>query len=400
MSTEMIEADAPKGDLRSRSVAVMGCGAVTSIGSTAAETFAAMCAGASGLAPLRGFDRSRFCAQSAYEIDDRYTEGTDEIGRATRWLLAAIEEAARDGGVEDLSEVPIVIGTGLRELRSLELAFTEGASFNPAELDFRPALQRRFGARRVFCFANACSASLYALALACDLLMLQEAPLVVVAGVDSIPTSMFGLLDRVQLQPPEAVRPFDRDRRGVLMGDGAAAVIVRRGELLQGTDGQRAVRGCLRAVSTNADAFHATAPSAEGIAQAIGEAHLRAGVAAEDVDLILLHGTGTARNDEAEAQAISAAFGECAGRPAMTAVKSMVGHTSGGSGLLSLIVGLMAIETGRIPPTLGLRSPFEAAAGFDVIRDVERLWRPQIVEVHAFGFGGVNAVAILDGRGQ
>lgn len=372
-------------------IAVAGYGAVTSVGATAAETFAAMCAGRSGLAPLRGFDRASFQAGHAYEIDDRSGVGRDDPGRATRWLVAAIREAARDAGVEDLSDVPILIGTGLRELRSLELACTDGTDFDPLELDFRPALRRHFGALRVYCLSNACSASLHALALACDMIELGEAPLAVVAGVDSITASMFGLLDRVQLTSPASLRPFDRDSRGVLMGDGSAAVVLRRAG--DGPGG----RGCVRAVSMNADAHHVTAPAADGIASAVRDAHDRALLSPCDIDLILLHGTGTKLNDEAEAQAVRAVFGEAVRSPAMTALKSIVGHTSGGSGLLGLVVALQAIQTGTIPPTLGLEHPIDAAADFDIVRDRARRAQPRVAEVHAFGFGGVNAVAIVEG---
>jgi 3-oxoacyl-[acyl-carrier-protein] synthase II len=375
--------------------AVAGCGAVTSVGADADETFEALCAGHSGLAPLRGFDPTRFGAQHAYEIDDRAATGTDEPWRATRWLVAAIEEAVRDAGLApDLSDVPVIVGTGLRELRSLELWWRDGTPFEVAELDFHPALARRFGATSTHTLSNACSASLYALALGSDMLEQGLADTVVVAGVDSITQSMFGLLDRVQLEPPDAVRPFDRRRKGVLMGDGAAAVVLGR----QSADGSeaRAYRGRLRAVGINSDAYHVTAPSAERIAVAIREAHLRAGVTRDDIDLVLLHGTGTLLNDEAEARAVVEVFGE---RPAplMTGIKSMVGHTSGGSGLLGLIVALRAIESGRIPPVLGLDEPIEAAAGFRIVRDRESAAAVATAQVHAFGFGGVNAVAIVEG---
>jgi 3-oxoacyl-[acyl-carrier-protein] synthase II len=393
MSVDLATAPPPCADVRRRAaVSIAGYGAVTSIGATTDETFEAMCAGHSGLALLRGFDRSRFRARHAYEIDDRPSPGSEEPGRATRWLIAAIEEAADDAGLTDISELPVVIGTGLRELRSAELSWTDGAALDAAQLDFRPALRRHFGTTRVYSFANACSASLYALALACDLLLLDEAPMAVVAGVDTITASMFGLLDRVQLVSPESLRPLERDSKGVLMGDGAAAAIVRRDDAGHGG------RGRLRTVSVNADAFHVTAPASEGIAQAIRDAHAEARVRPQDIDLILLHGTGTRLNDKAETQAVAAVFGNAGGGPAMTALKSSVGHTSGASGLLSLIVALRAIEAGRIPPTLGLENPIDGASNFDIVRGEQRLADPRLAEVHAFGFGGVNAVAIVEGE--
>ncbi|GDY51211.1 hypothetical protein SVIO_018340 [Streptomyces violaceusniger] len=180
------------------------------------------------------------------------------------------------------------------------------------------------------------------------------------------------------------------------MGDGAAAVVLTR----EDHPAARRARGRLRAASMNCDASHPTAPDPAGIAQAIRLAHEQAGIKAGDVDLILLHGTGTSLNDEAEATALCDVFGSAIGRPLMTAVKSMTGHTSGGSGLLGLIVAARALAAGRVPPTIALDTPagvagrFRFATGLTPPEETERL---RIAQVDAFGFGGVNAVAIVEG---
>ncbi|MEU3911264.1 MULTISPECIES: beta-ketoacyl synthase N-terminal-like domain-containing protein [unclassified Streptomyces] len=374
-----------------------GLGAVASVGTGVDEVFEALCAGRSGRAELRGFDRSGFRARHAYEIDDRPAPGTDEPGRATRWLIAAMEEAVRGAGLgEDLSEVPVLVGTGLRELRSAELRWRDGADFDMAGLHFGTALRERFGAVRTHTFSNACSASLYALALGCDLLTAGASDTVVVAGVDTLTESMYGLLDRVHMEAPDVLRPFDRDRKGVLMGEGAAAVVLRRSDPKGAAPDGAAVRGRLRSVHVNCDGYHVTAPDRDGIAEAVRGAHREAGVKPQDIGLVMLHGTGTLLNDEAEAAAIGDVFGPEAGTPLMTAVKSMTGHTSGGSGLLSLIVALKALESGRIPPVIGLREPIEEAAGFRLVRDRETTAQPVLAQVDAFGFGGVNAVAVVE----
>jgi 3-oxoacyl-[acyl-carrier-protein] synthase II len=375
---------------------IAGTGAVASIGGSTDEVFAALCAGRSGLAPLRGFDHRSYRARNAYEIDDRPAPGTDVPLRATGWLLQAVAEALADAGLDaDLSEVPVIVGTGLRELRSAELGWRDGARFDAAELHFGTALRERFGAAWTYTLANACSASVHALAMACDLLDAAAADAVVVAGTDTLTESMFGLLDRVQLEPPDQVTPFDVARRGTLLGDGAAAVVLRRSD----HDGPAAAR--VRAVSMNCDAGHPTAPDPRGIAAAIRMAHEQAGVTAREVDLIMLHGTGTPLNDEAEAAALDEVFGAAIDHPLLTAVKSMTGHTSGGSGLLSVIVAARALATGRIPPTVGLREPMSGAARFRFVRDAEHAADVRLAQVDAFGFGGVNAVAVLervDGR--
>jgi len=370
---------------------IAGTGAVASVGGSTDEVFAALCAGHSGLAPLRGFDRRKYRARSAYEIDDRPAPGTDVPLRATGWLVRAVAEALADAGLgADLSDVPVIVGSGLRELRSAELGWRDGAPFDPAALHFGTALRERFGAAWTYTLANACAASLYALAMAGDLLDAGVADAVVVAGTDTLTESMFGALDRVQLEPPDRIRPFDVARRGTLLGDGAVAVVLRRDD----HDSPAAAR--VRAVSMNCDAAHATAPDPRGIAAAIRMAHERAGVTASDLDLILLHGTGTALNDEAEAVALGEVFGAAVDGPLLTAVKSMTGHTSGGSGLLSVVVAARALATGRIPPTIGLREPVAEAARFRFVRDAGHAADLRLAQVDAFGFGGVNAVAVVE----
>jgi 3-oxoacyl-[acyl-carrier-protein] synthase II len=373
---------------------IAGAGAVASIGSDAGQVFDALCAGRSGLAPLRAFDRGKFRAMSAFEIDDRQPPGRDTPGRATGWLISAIAEAAADAGIgDDLSNVPILIGTGLRELRSAELSWRGRADFDLDRLDFGAALAERFGAAATYTFANACSASLYALALGADLVTAGETDTVVVAGVDALTESMCGLLDRAQPGSPDRIRALDVSRNGTLLGEGAAAVVLRPAGRPQGTGGH----GTLRAVSVNCDAFHVTAPDHQGMAAAIRDAHARAGVNASDIDLIVLHATGTPLNDEAEVAAIGAVFGAEASRPMMTGLKPLTGHTSGGSGLLSLVVAMRALATGRVPPLAGLQTPLQAAAAFRFAGDRCQGQDLRLAQVNAFGFGGVNAVAIVEG---
>ncbi|MDP9070817.1 MAG: 3-oxoacyl-ACP synthase [Actinomycetota bacterium] len=373
--------------------AITGMGAVASVGHGVGEVFEALCAGRSGLAELRGFDPGRFRARQAYEIDDRPERGVDRPGRATGWLVAAVEAALLDsGGVDELDDVPVLVGTGLRELRSLELWWRDGCPLDPSELHFGAALRSRLGTGASYTFANACSASLYALGLGADLLALERADTVVVSGVDSITESMFGLLDRVHPEPPDAVRPFDRCRKGVLMGEGAAAVVLRR----EADVAPGAAHARLRSVAMSCDAYHVTAPDPDGIERTIREAHERAGLGPHDVDLVLLHGTGTLLNDQAEASALDRVFTSAGASPLMTAVKSMTGHTSGGSGLLGVVVAAEALKTGRVPPTVGLSDPLPEAQSFRFAQGGGATSELGVAQVDAFGFGGLNAVAVLE----
>ncbi|MEV5545597.1 beta-ketoacyl synthase N-terminal-like domain-containing protein [Streptomyces sp. NPDC052309] len=371
---------------------ITGMGANCSVGADRAATFDALCAGRTGLAPLRGFEPANFRARNAYEIDDRAAPGEDRPLRPTRWLLDAVAEALADAGMaEDLTDIPVVIGTTLRELRSVELNWCDGTPFDPADLHFGTALRRRFRASRTYTVANACAASLYALGMAADLLDLGEADTVVVAGADTITESTYGMLDRVYHKAPDAVRPFDRGRRGMLQGDGAAAVVLHRSPP-PGTRPYARVRG----VGVNCDASHPSAPDAESIGRVMRDAHARAGVKPADIDLVLLHGTGTPHNDVAEAQALVDVFAGVETPPRMTAVKSMIGHTAGASGLHSLITAVQSLASGRVPPTLGLADPIEEMAGFRLGSEPAVDPDLSLAQIDSFGFGGLNAVAVVE----
>lgn len=372
-------------------VPITGVGAVASIGRDPDEIFRSLCAGRSGIGPMRGFNREWYTAGQLYEIDDRRPEG-DVPGRATGFLLDAVTQAVADAGLdEELRDIPVLVGTGLRELRSVELWARDGAKVDVGRLHFGTALRERFGATNTHTFSNACSASLYALALGTDLLATGAAETVVVAGVDAITESMFAIADRLQSVPPDAVRPFDHNRLGTILGEGASCVVLRREPA-----GSDRVRGRVRAVAVNCDARHATAPDPASITEAIRDAHRRAGITPEDVDLLMLHGTGTHANDEAEAAAVAEVFRPGGEGPVMTAMKSMTGHTSGASGLHALITAMRSMDVGVVPPTIWLDDPIDEVAGFRIVRGAAESAQLSLAQVNAFGFGGINAVALVE----
>jgi 3-oxoacyl-(acyl-carrier-protein) synthase len=371
---------------------ITGLGALASIGSDPEEIFAALCDGHDGLGKLRAFDLSCYRAHHAYEIDDRAKPGRDEPFRATRWLRAAITQALHDAGLDgDPSQYPMLVGTTLREQRSVELWWREGVPLSSADLHFGPALGAQFGTPQTYTFANACAATLYTLGMAGDLVELGLADTVVVAGTDAITESAFGTLDRVQNDTPDALRPFDNGRRGMLMGEGAVAAVLQR-------RGMGSVPACarVRAVSMNCDASHPTAPTPLTISWAIRDAHRRAGLGPADIDVVMLHGSGTQLNDVAEATALAGVFADADAAPLMTAIKSMTGHTLGGSGLLSLVMAVLSLQHGVVPPIFGLTDPISEADGFQLVRDRPAHGDLRTAQINAFGFGGINAVAILE----
>lgn len=365
---------------------ITGASMLTAHGQGRAHVFEQLCDGIVAAAPLRHLDATRFSTQHAYEIVD----DDAHAARCTGWLTAVIAEAVAEAGLDPASSrVCVLVGTGLREQPALERWAVEGAPFSAAQWDFAPAVRAALGCEwPVYTMVNACAASLHCLALAEDMLALDQADAVVVAGTDAIAVSMFGLLDRVNT-PAEAIEPFDQHRKGVLMGEGAAAVV------LQGGTPARAL-AALRAVAMTCDAHHETAPDAAGIEAAVRAAHAAAGVAITEIDVVLAHATGTALNDDTEAAVLQRVFGSAAAGVRLTGIKAMTGHTAGASGLIGVVTAIEALASGRVPPTPGLRTPIAAAAAFDLVTAARAPAPLRLAQVNAFGFGGVNAVAIVE----
>jgi len=194
------------------------------------------------------------------------------------------------------------------------------------------------------------------------------------------------MIGRVGDEPTTHVAPFDADRGGVLLGDGAVAVVIE-------PDGPDALAR-IRSVGLSCDAFHETAPDRDGITAAMRDAHDRAGLTPSDVGLVLAHGTGTALNDPTEAAAITEVFGTHT--PPVTGIKGAIGHTSGGAALMSLVVAIDALRAGTVPAVTGLVTPIDEAAGLEFVLGTAAPLAARVAQVDAFGFGGVNAVTMVE----
>jgi 3-oxoacyl-[acyl-carrier-protein] synthase II len=187
------------------------------------------------------------------------------------------------------------------------------------------------------------------------------------------------------------VQPFEQSRRGVLLGEGAAAVVLQR---IDQADGAPAA--VVRGVGLVCDAKHATAPDRDGILACMRDAYERAGVQPRDIDLVVAHGTGTALNDPVEASALAEVLGARAAEVPVTAIKAGTGHTSGSSALMSLIIAIRSLVAGLVPPIGGLTDPIPEAAPLRLVHGEPLCHRGTIAQINSFGFGGVNAVTIVE----
>ena len=368
---------------------ITGSDMVTCLGD-AESTVAALLDGASGAGPLRMGDPAKLGVGRGYPIRD---DGPEQVGRASDWLTGCVAAAVKRSDTDlSAARVAVVVGTGLRELRGVELWHSDGHPFGRRRLHFGDAVRAALpSAGEVWTVSNACAASGYALAFATDLLEQDQADAVVVAGTDTMTESMLTMIGRIGGQAATRVRPFDARRLGVLLGEGAAAVVLER----DGADAAGRAVGRVLGVGVNCDAHHETAPDRGGIVAAMRDAHVRAGVTPDEVGLVLAHGTGTALNDPTEASALAEVFAGSAPGPLVTGLKGALGHTSGGAALMSALVALEALRRGTVPPTVGLTEPIGEAAGLRLVAGSPVPTDATVAQVDGFGFGGVNAVAMV-----
>lgn len=379
---------------------VAGSAVRTCFGS-GAQTFAALLRGACGVGPLRHGDPARLNVAAGYHVgaDSAADSAADDPRRPLRasgWLSACVRRALDEAGVDPARQrVLALVGTGLRELSAVEEAALGGPGTPVHRLHFGAAVREAApGVGAVLTVANACSASGHALALAQDLVELGEADAVVVGGADAMTQSMLAMIGRVADAPTERVRPFDRDRQGVLLGEGAAAVVV----VPERWPGPAAAR--LLATGLSCDAFHETAPSAEGIGRAMRDAYRRAGRVPAETGVVVAHGTGTALNDPTECAALREVLGDTAAL--ITGVKGALGHMSGTAALVNLDVAMRCLADRVVPPVVGLREVLPEGTGLNFVRDrpapLPAIPLAPLVQVNAFGFGGVNAVTLVEPR--
>jgi len=383
------------------SVLVASSVARTCFGDDAA-TWAAVLRGECGVGALRYFPAGQLNVRCGYHISE---PGPERPLRATAWLAGCVAEAVRRAGLDPRrGRVVALLGTGLRELRAVERWAVDGEPLRAEQLHFADAVRRAApGVQVATTLSNACSAAGHALALGQDMLELGEADAVIVAGADAMTESMLAMIGRFAEEPTDRVRPFDSARPGVLLGEGAAAVVLipegAPGGQPEGAPGGRPTGppvARLLGTGLSCDARHETAPDAAGIRRAVWDALDRAGRRADEVDVVFAHGTGTELNDPTEAAVLGEVFAVTDPGPLVTAVKGAVGHTSGASPLTSLALAVHSLREQVVPPVVGLRRPLEQAAGLRFVLG-EPLPAPvRLVQVDAFGFGGVNAVTLVE----
>ncbi len=403
---------------------ITGLGAVTPIGNSPAEFWQSLLAGRCGIGPITHFDASRHDCRIAGEVKGfdplDYLDRKD-VKRTDRFVhlaMAATRQALEDADfrITDLNaeQVGVILGTGIGGIRVLEeqqtIYLQKGPDrCSPFMVPMMIAnmaaghLAIHFGAKGPnSCTVTACASGSNAIGDAFRLIQRGEVQAAITGGTEAAvtPLSMAGFSAMKALStrndtPEQACRPFDRDRDGFVMGEGAGILVLEELEHARARGAK--IYAEIVGYGLTCDAHHMTnpAPGGEGAARAMRLALKDAGLQPGDVQHINAHATSTPVGDIAEVQAIKSVFGEHAPRLAISATKSMTGHLLGGAGGIATVATALAIHHGWVPPTLNLDNPDPECEGLDFVPHKGRQMAVEAALVNAFGFGGHNVTLAL-----
>jgi 3-oxoacyl-[acyl-carrier-protein] synthase II len=412
-----------------RRVVITGVGAVSPCGLDTESTWAAVVAGKSGIAPITKFDASGHASRIAGEVKGfqaekwmekkKMKEGDTFIHLSIAASRMAVDGARYEPTDVERERVGVLIGVGLGGLDFIEKTAKVLNEKGPNRVTpyFIPATIANLAAGQVsmiygfkganFSTTSACASGLHSIGEAFRAIRHGYMDACVAGGCESCitPLSVAGFAQMRALstrndEPERASRPFDEDRDGFVIGEGAGTVLLeeRDAAMKRGAHIYAEVVG----YAATADAYHLTqpAPEAEGAQRAMRDALRDAGITADDVDYINAHGTSTPVGDANELTAVRKVLGARATSGLMvSSTKSMTGHLLGGAGALETVLTALAVERGVVPPTINLEKPVEQAAGMDLVPNQARETRVRVAMNNSFGFGGTNATLILKRHG-
>ncbi len=406
-----------------RRVVITGLGALTPLGLSITETWPRLLAGESGIRPIQRFDASELPVRIAGEVPDfdpkRYMSRKEarRMARVSQLAIAAAQEALSDAGLSTPVAEPERTGTAIGVgMGGLDWALDHSRSFwkrgihgmNPfalaSSLPNMPSYHVSLlaGAQGpITTPVAACASGSQAIGEAVELIRYGRADTMLAGGAEGlvvdVPIAGFAVMHALSTrndEPQRASRPFDRDRDGFVFAEGAGVVVLEALEhaLARGATIYAEVTG----YATSSDAYHIARPDpeAQGAQRAIRWAMEDAGIAPEAVDYVNAHGTSTPLNDVTETYALKQVFGEHAYKLAISATKSMIGHTMGAAGAIETIVTALTLHHGVIHPTINLEHP-DPQCDLDYVPGDARHTKVNVALKNAFGFGGQNACLIL-----
>ena len=406
-----------------RRVVITGLGIVSPVGNDIKSAWGNILAGKSGIGPITNFDATDFPVRFCGEVRDfdvtEYITAKDarRMGEFIHYGIAAASQAINDAGLEiseaDAARTGVAIGSGIGGLKGIEMAYQaylDGGArkispfFVPGNIINMIAgnLSIKYGFKGPnIAIATACTTATHNIGMAARTIAYGDADVMVAGGAEmtTCPTGIGGFAAARALStrnddPEAASRPWDVDRDGFVLSDGAGILVLEEYEKARarGADIYAEVAG----FGMSGDAYHMTQPSegGEGPAQCMRSALADAGMACEDVDYINAHGTSTPAGDVAETKAIKRAFESRAGDVAISSTKSMTGHMLGAAGGVEAVFTALAIRDQVAPATINLDNP-DPACDLDFVPNTARQMKIDVAMSNSFGFGGTNGTLIL-----
>jgi len=397
-------------------VVITGLGLLTPIGHGKEEFWEAVTTGTSGIEPVRSFDTSEFSVHLGAEVKHfdpvKYLSKNDpeKIGRASQLAIAAVSQALKDSGIDpserDRQRIGVSMGTTSGEPLFIEefndIRLSQGLESVPAETFARypchvipsnVAIEFGFQGPSLM-IPTACAAGNYAIGYAFDLIRMGRADLMLAGGADAFSRITYMGFARLGAIAPERCQPFDKERKGMIPGEGAAALVL---EPLEAANARGApIYAEVLGYGISCDAHHMTAahPEGDGAMRAMAAALKETGLTTEDVDYISAHGTGTPTNDRVESIAARRLFGKRADQIPMSSIKSMIGHTMGAASAIEAVCCALALQTGVLPPTINYEE-VDPECDLDYVPNQARTTHPRVVLNNAYAFGGNNASLCL-----
>jgi 3-oxoacyl-[acyl-carrier-protein] synthase II len=406
-----------------RRVAITGLGAVTSLGCRVEDLWKRICNGESGIRSLKRFDTSRFRTHIGGELVDWTTEGyidhkeAKRVDRFAQFALVAGIDAVRDSGLdfsrEDLDRCGVILGSGIGGLEEIEVQHTRLLEKGPEKVSVftipklmvnaaSGQVSIQFGLRGpATAVATACASATNAIGEAMQSIQIGDADVIVTGGTEAAVTPMglsaFGAMRALSERnddPAHASRPFDADRDGFVLSEGAGLLVIE--ELEHAKRRGARIYAELIGYGCSADASHIAQPHPEGVGAALAmeRALVDAHVVPSDIGYINAHGTSTPLGDQAETMAIKAVFKDYARQVSISSTKSHLGHLLGASGGVEAVFCVLALRDGIIPPTINLEKP-DPLCDLDYTPNTARERKIDIAMSNSFGFGGHNASVIF-----
>ncbi len=393
-------------------VVVTGLGMISALGQNTAESWHALCAGHSGIRPIESVDRTRLRFQNGAEVRDFEVAAhfekkqADQLDRFAQFALVATREAVADAKIEWTEELraqtAIVTGSCLGGKIAEDQVFcnvysTPAKGAHPLSI---PRAMTNAAASHIamefgvmgptFTISTACASANHAIGQAFWMVRSGLVQLAITGGSEAPFT--YGHLKKwepLRVIAPDLCRPFSQDRRGMILGEGGATIVLESLATAQARGAR--IYAEIVGFGMSADAYHLTQPLAAGAARAMVAALRDARVAPEQIGYINAHGTGTLANDAMEVAALRSVFGLHADRLAVSATKSMHGHALGAAGALEAVATILALQHGVLPPTMNFTTA-DPQCDLDVIPNVARQAQVEYAVSNSFAFGGLNAV--------